>query len=146
MSTESIQSASKTVSRHKETYGVFLTLTNGSGGVLNAGQEVFISGNLTVNKRSTGAQQSIGVVDVGAADAQRVTVHTAFQRTLKAIAKGGGLNAGDRVKPNGVWNAAGLPEYVVCVATDMISGVVLKGGVLDAEIEIGIFRTPYQLN
>ena len=153
--TGSVQSASKTVTRQPEaSEGCTLTLTNGSGAALKQGQEVFISGNMAVNKRSTGAQFPVGIVTVGGDDAQPIAVFTCFQRTVRAVAKGGTLSAGTFVKPNGTYNSVGLPEYVAAteptlsngtttsVLGDYVSGIVISGGNVDTEIQIGIFRTP----
>lgn len=142
--TGSIQSASKTVSRYKETYGVFLTLTNSDGADLRAGQEAVLENDLTVQHRTLGTQFPIGIVDVGGADGAKVTVHTCFQRTLQAIAKGGTINVGAFVKPNGTWNAAGIPEYVAVAAGDYASAIVIDGGAVDTEITLGVLRTPFK--
>jgi hypothetical protein len=142
--TGSVMNASITLSRHKATYGVFLTLVNSSGATLNAGQEVKLENDLTVDKRSVGTEFSIGVVDVGGADGEKVSVHTPFNRTLKAIAKGGTLNVNTFVKPNGTWNAAGLPEYVVAVNGDYVSAIVIDGGAVDTVIELGILMCPFK--
>lgn len=154
MATETSMTKSLTLSKHAEREAVFLTLLNATGAALVAGQEVYISANLTVVKRSTGAQFPIGVVTVGGADAENVTVHTVFQRTLKAHAKGGTINFGTFVKPNGTVNADGCPEYVAAavpslsggtntsVVGDYCSAIVLSGGAVDTIIELGVFRTP----
>jgi len=150
MATESIMPASVTISKHAEPTGVILTLTNAFAGTLFQGQEVIMSANLSVTKRTTGTQLPIGVVTVGKGTGERVSVFTAFQRTVKGIAKGGTIAAGATVKPNGNWNTAivaeGLPEYTATAAGDYVSGVVISGGAVDTVIEIGILRTPYQLN
>lgn len=152
--TESIMAASKTIFRQPETEGCILTFTNNASAALNVGQEVFVSGNMLVNKRTTAAQFPIGVITQGGADTEKVSVFTCFQRTIRAVAKGGTINAGAFVIPNGTYNAVGLPEYVAAtgpvisngvttsVLGDYASGVVLKGGNVDTEIEIGFFRMP----
>jgi hypothetical protein len=145
-SSGSVMSASKTLFKHEEHHLVHLSLINTSPAALRAGEEVNIKAatNLSVEKRDAGADFPIGIVTVGGAVGERVTVATCLQRTVQAIAKGGTINAGALVKPNGVWNVAGLPEYVAAVATDFISAVVLSGGVVDSEITIGILRAPFK--
>jgi hypothetical protein len=144
MTTGSVMNASLTLSRHKATYGVFITFTNSSGATLNAGQEVILENDLTVDKRSVGTTFPIGVVDVGGVDGDKVTVHTCFARTLKAVAKGGTINVGTFVKPNGTWNALGLPEYVAVANGDYASAIVIDGGAVDTVIELGVFQTPFK--
>lgn len=144
MSTETSLVASKTLSRHQENFSMFLTLTNDNSADLRQGEEVILNGNLTVAKRSVGTTFPIGVVTVGGADGELVTVATVIQRTLRAIAKGGTLAAGAFVKPNGTWNAAGCPEYVAVAAGDYASAIVLSGGNVDTEIVVGFLRTPFK--
>lgn len=146
MSTESIHAAPVTLSKHAETEAVRLTLTNGSGAAIKEGREAVISGDLTITHRTLGTQFPIGIVTVGGPTSDKITVHTCFQRTLKAHAKGGTINAGTFVKPNGTYNADGTPEYVAAVAGDYVSAIVLKGGAVDTILELGILRTPIQLN
>lgn len=147
-STGSVQSASKTIFRHEEHGMVFLTLTNGSGVTLVAGQEVKIkaSVDLTVDVRTLGTDIPAGIITVGDADGKDMTIATPFDRTVKAIAKGGTINAGDQVIPNGTFNAAGLPEYVKTVtAGHFVTGICLKGSVVDGQIVIGHLRAPYKI-
>lgn len=146
MSTGSIQNASKTISRYYETYLLYLTLTNGQVDKLINGQEVYISGNNSVTKRTTGTQFPIGVVSVGSVDHRTtVTVSTCLQRDLYCTAKGGTLAAGTFVKPNGNIAADGTPEYVATIAGDYASGIVLAGGAVDTEIRVGILRSPFRI-
>lgn len=147
MATETSMTKSVTLSRDAETYGVFLSFINDVNSALVAGQEVFISGNGIVTKRLLGSSFPAGIVTVGGAVGDLVTVHTPFQRTLKAHAKGGTLAAGVFVKPNGTLNADGKPEYVAAapVLGDFVSAIVLKGGAVDTEIVLGILRTPIPL-
>lgn len=140
--------ASKTLFKHEEQGLVFLTLLNTSGAELKVGQEVNIESglNLSVEKRDAGTDFPLGVVTVGGVDGDQVTIATCLQRTCLAVAKGGTLNAGANVKPNGTYNAAGMPEYVATSAGDYVSAIVLSGGAVDTEIIVGILRSPFQLN
>lgn len=154
MSSETSMTASKTLHRHEEQGLLFLTLTNSDGATLKVGQEVVLENNLTVQKRSAGSEFPIGVVTVGGIDGDLVTVATCFQRTTLAIAKGGTINVNTFVKPNGTVQASGIPEYVAAVAPiysngtttsvlgDYASGIVLRGGNVDTEIVVGLFRQP----
>jgi len=115
---------------------------------LVAGEEVNIESatNMSVEKRDAGTDFPIGIVTVGGAVGEKVTIATCLQRTCLAMAKGGTLNAGALVKPNGTFNASGVPEYVATASGDYVSAIVLSGGVVDTEITIGILRAPFQLN
>lgn len=143
MSTETSMTASKTLHRHEEHGLLFLTLTNSNGSALVVGEEVTIESNLSVDKRGGGTEYPFGIVTVGGADGELVTIATCLQRTSLATAKGGTLNAGTFVKPNGT-TTNGIPEYVAAVDGDYISAIVLKGGNVDTEIVIGILRTPFR--
>lgn len=146
MSTGSIQSPSKTITRFYETYALFLTLTNGSGGDLVSGQEVYISANNAVSKRTLGTQFPIGTVTVGKKpDIATVAVATVFQRDILGIANGGTLNAGSFVRQNGTVTATGQPQYVACAAGDYAMGIVLSGGTAGSEVRVGVLRSPFQL-
>lgn len=144
----SVMSKSKTLFRHEEHNLVHLTMVNAAGATLRAGQEVNIKSatNMSVELRDGGTDFPFGIVTVGGADGDKVTVVTCIQRTCLAMAKGGTLNAGAAVKPNGTWNAAGEPEYVATASGDYVSAVVLSGGAVDTEITVGILRSPFQLN
>lgn len=111
---------------------------------LKEGEEVRISANKTIAKR-TGTQFPIGVVVVGANQNEKASVSTCFSNVIQGTAKGGTLNAGDFVKPNGNIGTNGLPEYVVAVANDFTQAVVLKGGALDSQLELGILRSPFKV-
>ncbi len=144
MSTETSMLKSKTLFKHENHTGVILSLT-ASGSALVPGQEVYISADLSVSKR-TGAQFPAGVVTVGGADGKYVSVYTPFSRTIQAHSKGGTINFGTFVKPNGTVNADGMPEYVAAVAGDYASALVIDGGNVDTEIMIGILTAPFQIN
>lgn len=147
MSTESIIAKSLTLSRHKDFSLVFMSFTISNGGAaMVAGQECIINGNMTIGKRTLGTQFPIGVVDVGGADGTLVAVATCFQRSLVAHCKGAAIAANAFVKPNGTVNADGSPEYVATVAGDYVSAICISGGILDAQITLGVLSSPFQLN
>lgn len=122
-----------------------LGFTNDSGAALSEGQEVILKTAGTVDKRSSGTTRPIGVVIKGGANAARVTVRTCFTAVLNGIAKGGTINAGTFVKPNGTLNADGKPQYVAAVAGDYSLAIVVKGGAVDSEIKIAILDAPVLL-
>lgn len=156
MSTGSVQSASKTLSRHKELNNIFLTMTNDAGEALVAGQEVFINGDFSVDKRVDGSELPIGMVDVGGGDGELITVHANLLRTVRGIIKGGAATANQLLIPNGTVTG-GLPEYVAATPSEVSDGtltgvlgdiaqaVALEGALQDAELQIGILRNPVQI-
>jgi hypothetical protein len=148
MATESITAAGITLTKHYESYGVFLTLIDGTSGgsVLAIGQKVKISANNTVVKCSAGTDFSIGVVtntDNGDGS-NKVTVHANIMRDSKAVAIGGTLNAGAFVVPNGVMNADGIPQYVAAASGDHVSAIVLSGGAANSVIRILHLRSSFK--
>lgn len=144
--TGSIHDASKTLSKHAESAMVFLTLTNGAGGNIKDGQEVYISANNTVSIRTLGTQFPIGICTVGKVPhRETVAVASAFQRDILGIATGGAIAAGAFVRTNGTLNADGVPQYVACVADDYAMGVVLSGGASGAEIRVGVLRSVFKV-
>jgi hypothetical protein len=118
-----------------------LVLTFSAGAALKAGQEVRISGNNTVNTR-TGTQYPIGVVIADAANSENVAVRVNLAQDLAAIAKGGTINAGAFVKPNGSFNGDGTPQYVAATTGDYALGIVISGGAVDTVIRVGILKAP----
>ena len=142
MTTGTVQSASVTLSKHKESNQLNLALTNAQGAEVFHGQEVKISGDLGVALRAVGTEIPIGVVSVGGLDTVEVTIATNFERTLKVIATGGTLTAGQEVKPNGTRTLT-VPQYVAAITADKVSAVVLKGATIGLEALVGILRAPY---
>lgn len=142
MTTGTVQSASITLSKHRETKLVTLTLTNGEGAELLHGQEVYVTGDLTVSKRDLVTQIPVGIVSIGGLDTALVSIATSFQRTLKFIATGGTLAAGSEAKPNGLLTG-GVPQYVAAAALDHVSAVVLQGATVGNEGLLGIMRSSY---
>lgn len=131
--------------RYKETYGVHLTLVNDSGGNLEPGQEVIINGDLTVDKRDAGTEFPIGVITVGGADGEKITVLTDFKTDVKGIAKGAPLTAGAFVKPDGTLGADNRVNFVATAAGDYASAVVLQGGAAAGEIYVGVLRSALKI-
>lgn len=141
MSTESIQNPSKTLSKHYESYGVFPSII--AGATIGVNQEVYISANNTVTKRSVGTQFPIGICTKGGVVGELVTIQANILRDTLGIAKGGTINAGVFVKPNGNVNANGIPEFVAAVAGDYANAIVLAGGAVDTEIKVWILRSAH---
>lgn len=122
-----------------------LGFTNGSGAALTEGQEVILKTDGTVNKRAAGTSKPIGIVIKGGADAARVTVRTCFGAVVNGIAKGGTINPGTYVVPNGNKNADSKSEYVAAASGDYALAIVIKGGAVNAEIKIAILDAPVNL-
>ncbi len=137
MATETFKVANKTIV-HENEYVTFQTSQ-----VLEVGQEVYISANRTVSKRTAGTQVPIGTVSTPSRTGDTNTVvKTFFSRVIQGIAKGGTIAAGTFLKPNGNVSAADqLPEYVAAAANDYASAVVINGGAVDSIIEIGVFES-----
>ncbi len=140
MATESIKSPSKTLTKHYESYGVNMTLI--ASGAIAQNQEVYISANNTVAKRTTGVQIPIGIATVGGADGDKIAVQSNVLRDSLGIATGGTLAAGALVKQNGTVNADGIPQYVAGAVGDYLSAIVLQGGAANAEIRVLHLRGP----
>jgi hypothetical protein len=140
--------ASTTVITHQNHAALELTLINGSGATLYQGQEVNIkaSTNYTVELRDAGTDFPVGVVISNAVvDGDRVAVKVPFVQVLKVHAKGGTINAGAFVKPNGTRNADGLMEVVGTTTTgDYVDMVVIKGGAVDTILEVGQLAAPFK--
>lgn len=141
MSTESIKNPSKTLTKHYESYGVFPSMI--AGNAIGVNQEVYISGNNTVSKRTTGTQFPIGVCTKGGTTGELITVQANIMRDSLGIAKGGTINAGAFVKPNGNVNADGIPEFVAAATGDFANAIVLAGGNVDTEIKVLILRSAH---
>lgn len=115
--------------------------------VLEVGQEVYLSGNNTVSKRTTGTQFPIGTVSTPSRTGDtNVVVKTVLERVIQGIAIGGTLSAGAFVKPNGnVSTADQLPEYVAAASGDFAGAILMKGGAANAIIEVGILESPVRI-
>ena len=138
MSTGTIQPPSIVVLPDIRHDALQLGFTNDSGGDLTQGMQVTLKADGTVDKLDAGTEKPLGIVIVGAVDGERVTVRTFFTATVKGIIKGGNIDAGVYVVPNGVTESDGRPQYIAAVLNDYTVGIVIVGGLEDAEIHIGI--------
>lgn len=129
MATGTIQTKNKTRRKYITDVGVLvLPMTNAeSSATLEEGQEVYIFGNNSVKKRTSGATFCLGEVVVGGEAGAMVSVQVRGKHTLDCVAIGGAFTAGDFVKPNGNINANGLPEYIASNTDDYVSAVVIYG-------------------
>lgn len=143
MATESIKSANKTIRRYFNEESLALTCI--AAGDLYEGQEVKITADQTVNKRTVGTEFPIGYVKVGATSGNEVTVVVNASSDLTAKAIGGTLSAGAFVKPNGNISTDGVPEYVATASGDYANAIVLTGGAANAEIRLLLLNTPVKV-
>ena len=145
MSTGTIQTKQKTLSPFIQPGLLALNFVVKAGeNDLKEGQEVFVSGDNEVSERDGGTEYPIGVLKQDAIAGEDVSVEVALSRDMKAIGSGV-LAAGAFVKPTGVVNADGLPQYVaVAAALDFVSAIVLVGAGDAEEIRIGILKAPFQ--
>lgn len=117
-------------------------LFNGeSSEALKEGQEVYISGNLTVKKRTSGAQFPIGYVKVGNDAAGKMSVVVNASSDLQVIASGT-LTPGRLVKPTGVISSDGVPTYVHAADGDYACGIVIQGGATTTQCVILLLHAP----
>jgi len=142
MGTGSISSKNPTLRKNFCKDELSLSLTSGFDGTLSEGQEVYISANNTVTKRTLGSQFPIGYVKVGGELSDLISVIVNASSDLQAKAIGGTLSAGSFVKPNGNKDADGIPEYVAAVEGDYAMGIVLSGGSANAAIVVLLLEAP----
>lgn len=135
--TGSVHSASLTVFPDLRGDALQIGFVNDTGGELVKGQEVFLKSGGGLGKRDDGSTIPFGVVITGGADGEKVTVRTFLTASVTAVAKGGTLNPGAAVVPNGNVNS-GRPEYVAAGNSANYCAIVIKGGAADAEILVGI--------
>lgn len=119
---------------------------NDSGGALEPGMEVILKTDDTIDKRDAGTEFPFGIVVLGGADGEKVTIRSFFQSIIKGIATGGAITSGVFVKPNGVLDANDKPQYVAVAAGDYAAAHVLVGAAEDAEITIGILESPVNID
>lgn len=124
-----------------------ISFVNDSGGTLYPGMEVTLKTTGKVDKRNAGTDVPVGIVMVGGADQTRVTVRLYCTITIKAKAIGGTLNPGSWVVPNGnIDSTYEDPEVIAAAEGDYVSMIVLKGGIANAQILVGVLNSPFLLN
>lgn len=139
--TGTIHSALKVIRKYFERESLDMPFQAGTD--LKEGQEVYISGNNIVSKRTSGTKLPIGIVKVGALTGELATIQTFFQSTVQGIAFGAELNHGATVKQNGDLDAdTRRPRYIIVADGDYCAGVVISGAVSGGEIRVGVLRSP----
>lgn len=144
MSTGTIQDAAVQVITDLRHDALQLGFTNDSGADLKRGDEVILKTDGTVDIRDAGSERPIGIVVVGGADGDRVTVRTYFTAVMNAIATGGAIVAGVPVVPNGS-KTDGVPQYIAAVATNYYCAITLNSVAQDADVVVGILDGISQL-
>jgi hypothetical protein len=145
--TGTIQPASNQTLKNWEKDCVHLSFVNDSGAALVVGQEVTLKTTGKVDKRNAGTDVPIGMVWIGGADQERVTVRLNCNLTMKAKAIGGTLNAGTFVVPNGnIDSTYETPEVIAAAEGDYVTMIVIKGGLANAQIILGWLKSPFLLN
>jgi Uncharacterized conserved protein (DUF2190) len=105
---------------------------------ITKGDEVVISGNMTVDKRTGATQRPIGFADNTAASGQKVTIRlfglNVFKGKLAA-----NLSANAFVRQNGTAvNADGTNNYAAAANTNYATGILLEGGSTGDNVKIAI--------
>lgn len=112
--------------------------TNSTGAALAKGDEVYLDTDGTVKLRTAGTQKPLGVVMVGGADGERVTVRDFFTLVLDVLNGGvGAINAGALVVPLGT-KTNDIPEYDAAAATEQSCAMVIVGAAAGQPMRIGI--------
>ena len=125
MATESIKAPLQIAYAFADESGLHVPFLNEGATTIYPGQEVFISGDQAVTKRTTGATLPIGVCTIKAATNTETQVGLAKTGILQyAKAIGSAVTAGVPLKPNGnvVLDADGnvtAIEYVLAVSGDV---------------------------
>jgi len=143
--TGTVDNAASQVLKNISYDGLQMSFTNSDTVALTQGQEVILHTDGTIKKRSAGTEKPLGIIIVPADATKRATVRTNFQAEINGIAKGGTINAGEFVVPNGNKDADGYPEYVAAAAGDFVNAQVIKGGAVDSFIKIGILSSTFKL-
>jgi len=141
--TGSIQTTPTQVIKNMTSDALQLTFVSSAGSEIKAGQEVYQHTDGTVKKRTLGTQIPLGIALSDTPDGERVLVRVPHQMVIEGIAKGGALNAGVAVVPDGTLNADGYPNYVAAGASAYVSAFTLKAAVEDARVCIGIIQGVY---
>lgn len=139
-----ITSRGKTLFKHYDNQAKVVSLVNGSGALIEAGREVYLSNDGTVSYRTTGVQVPIGVVTVGNVANELVSVLVYGKGWIAGTAKGGTLNEGDLVRQDGTVDATnGTPNYiVVATAGHFVTGIVIEGAAAGGNIQVLSLDSP----
>jgi len=138
MSTGTIQNAATQIIADIRHDALQHGYTNSQGAALAKGDEVYMHTDGTVKLRTLGTQIPLGVVMVGAADGERVTVREFFTLVLDVLNGGAGtINAGVLVVPLGT-KTNDIPEYDAGAATNKSCAVVIIGAIAGGAMRIGI--------
>lgn len=142
-SSGTIQSINKTIRKLFIKELLAPTFTNGETFVLTEGQEVYLSGDLTVKKRVSGGQYPIGYVkNANCQPADKLAVVMNISTDLQANAGGSPLVAGQLVKPTGASDVNGLPTYVVANDGEYASAIVMVGAAPANQARLGVLFAP----
>lgn len=106
------------------------------------GDEVVISGNMSVAKKTAGTQRIIGYAEIGAAIGQKATIHIIAQNIF--VGKlASNRTAGNLVTQDGTAvNADGTNNYKLSAQADYATGILLEGGSTGANVRIAVIP-PY---
>lgn len=139
MSTGTIQNAALQIINTMKGDALQLGFTNSQGAALSKGDEVYLHTDGTVKLRSSGATRPLGVVVVGGADGERVTVRTYFTVVVDVVNTTGGTNnAGDALVPDGTKDSEGRPNYIAGVTGNYCCAIALNSVADDAVVRVGI--------
>jgi len=139
MSTGTIQDPAVQVIQNLRHDALQHGFTNSEGAALSKGDEVYLDTDGSVKLRDAATQVPIGVVVVGAADGERVTVRDFFTMELNVVNGGAGaINPGQFVVPLGTKDSDGYPEYDAAAAGNYSCAIVINGGAAGESMRIGI--------
>ena len=137
--TGTIQNAAVQIITDMKGDALQFSFVNSSGAALSKGDEVYLHTDGSVKIRNAGTQLPIGVVIVGGANGERVTVRTSFTVCLDVANNSGGpVSAGDKLIPEGTKDSNGRPQYADAAATNIVKAIALHGAVDQAVVKVGI--------
>lgn len=142
MATESVQNLSVQIAINEEAHCPNSKYANGFAGSLWPGQELYVSADNTVNKRTDGSQYMVGVAQYKGLEGGAVVVGVAKRQTVVCgVIKGGAVTAGLPVIPNGnvVLDANGEQtgiEYVVAASGDKAYAVAKTGALVNGTFSV----------
>lgn len=145
MNTGSIQSAPRGGVYWKENHALEKPFVNGHTEKLINGQEVYLMANGSVGLRNAADQVPIGYISVGNAPGEMVTVSSNLHATVFGAAKGGAIEPGTELVPDGTVDSNGLLGYAAATAGDLVSGVALSNAASAGdELHVGLLRYAYK--